>query len=97
MLWRLYWTHAAKARYLTPFAFLWLPEMDKELAVSLMGKAIKTGEKWSCQESGKKKVIGDKDLVDFAHFLDGWERVVYNFCCKAIHLPDLHSTIQTTQ
>lgn len=36
-------------------------------------------------------MLSDRSMVAFAHFVGGWERVAYEFGCKAIHLSDLHA------
>ncbi|RYG56189.1 MAG: hypothetical protein EON56_04530 [Alphaproteobacteria bacterium] len=72
-------------------SFLWRPETAADVAVSLMEKTVTKGSRWSFKENGKKVMLSDKSMVAFAHFLGGWERVAYEFGCKAIHLSDLHA------
>lgn len=36
-------------------------------------------------------MLRDADMLCLASFLGGWEKVVYAFGCKAIHLSDLHA------
>lgn len=71
-------------------AFLWRPETDSEIAIELMRRTVTTGKKWSYQDNGKTILLTDKKMLEFAHFLGGWEKIAYAFGCKAIHLSDLH-------
>lgn len=72
-------------------SYLWHEKTPPEIAISLMKKTVQGGKKWSYQnEKGKNVILRDKDLVEFAHPLYSWEKVVYDFGCKAIHLSDLH-------
>lgn len=71
--------------------YLWRPETASNDATSLMQDSIQ-GRKWLYRNHvGKRISLRDADMLEFASFLGGWEKLVYMFGCKAIHLSDLHA------
>ncbi|HBP6163728.1 TPA: hypothetical protein L6A15_28335 [Pseudomonas aeruginosa] len=46
------------------------------------------GEKW--RNEGKKGWVTDRQMVDFADGFEGWIRLVYDFCCRFVHLSSFH-------
>lgn len=46
------------------------------------------GEKW--RNEGKKGWVTDRQMVDSADGFEGWIRLVYDFCCKFVHLSSFH-------
>lgn len=71
--------------------YLWRSETTDNEAGELMKASIQ-GKKWKyLNEKGKLVKLTDSNMLQFALFLGGWEKVVYDFGCKAIHLSDLHA------
>lgn len=59
-------------------------------AVRLMTQSV-NGEKWSrLNANGKIIKVTDKEMVDLATTI-GWERIIYDFGSKLIHLSDYHA------
>ncbi len=59
-------------------------------AKSLIEKSVK-GLPWKVvNHKGKEVKITDKDMLNFANHLGGWEQVIYKFGCKLIHLSNFH-------
>lgn len=49
------------------------------------------GEQWTLTlGNSKKRRITDREMVDLARHLGGWEQLVYKFGCRLIHLSDFH-------
>lgn len=46
------------------------------------------GKKWTKNRSDKR--LTDKEMVDHATYLNGWEKYAYKFGCSFIHLSNFH-------
>lgn len=71
-------------------SYLWHPETPVSVAQSLIEKSVR-GEMWKVvNHNGKKVKVTDRDMLNLANHLGGWEQVIYSFGCKLIHLSDYH-------
>ena len=59
-------------------------------AVRLMEQSAK-GKKWEkVSAKGKYSRITDREMVNLASRLGGWEKLIYDFGCKLVHLSNFH-------
>lgn len=71
-------------------SYLWIPETSVEVAQSLVEKSV-SGDKWKVvNHKGKEVKLTDRDMLNLASHLGGWEQTIYMFGCKLIHLSDYH-------
>lgn len=71
-------------------SYLWLPETSVEVAQSLVEKSV-SGDMWKVvNHNGKEVKLTDRDMLNLASHLGGWEQTIYMFGCKLIHLSDYH-------
>ncbi len=71
-------------------SYLWLPETPVAVANSLIEKSVR-GEIWKVvNHNGKEVKLSDRDMLNLANHLGGWEQYIYSFGCKLIHLSDYH-------
>lgn len=66
-------------------------DLDRLLEAKELIKQSINGEQWMIAlGNSKKRRITDREMVDLAYHLGGWEQLVYKFGCKLIHLSDFH-------
>jgi len=71
-------------------SYLWQPETPVVVAQSLIEKSAR-GELWKVvNHNGKEVKVTDRDMLNLASHLGGWEQTIYSFGCKLIHLSDHH-------
>ncbi len=71
-------------------SYLWLPETPLDIGLALIEKSV-NGEKWKkINHKNKEMILTDKDMLELANHLGGWEKVIYSIGCKLIHLSDYH-------
>ena len=70
--------------------YLWRLDTSNAEAVRLMQLSI-DGSDWKITNAkGKIVRVRDREMVELATHLGGWEKVIYEFGCKLIHLSDAH-------
>ena len=71
-------------------SYLWLPETPVSVAESLIEMSVR-GQVWKVVNHNNKEVkLTDRDMLNLANHLGGWEQIIYSFGCKLIHLSDYH-------
>ncbi|HFB54665.1 MAG TPA: hypothetical protein ENJ46_01970 [Hellea balneolensis] len=54
-------------------------------------RSLVSGERWRHEtERGKLVYVTDREMLDKSKSLIGWEKTVYEFGCKLIHLSEFH-------
>jgi len=71
-------------------SYLWHEDTSEEEAIRLMQQSV-AGTLWSkLTPNGKTIRITDREMVNLASHLGGWELAIYEFGSKLIHLSDFH-------
>ncbi|WP_444931386.1 hypothetical protein ACJJIF_06300 [Microbulbifer sp. SSSA002] len=71
-------------------SYLWQPETPVAVSQSLIEKSVR-GKMWKVvNHNGKEVKVTDRDMLNLASHLGGWEQTIYSFGCKLIHLSDYH-------
>ncbi len=72
-------------------SYLWHEDIEINEGLKLMQDSL-NGKKWEkLSVKGKKIKITDREMVELARHLGGWEKVIYDFGCNLIHLSNYHS------
>lgn len=70
--------------------YLWHPDTSSKEALKLIELSVQ-GEEWGrVNAKGKKIRIQDREMINLAEHLGGWEQLIYNIGCKLIHLSKFH-------
>ena len=72
-------------------SYLWHEDTAIKEGIKLIQDTVE-GRQWKkLTTKGKEIRITDREMVELARHLGGWENTIYDFGCKLIHLSNFHS------